>query len=119
MNTDLVKALSVKAHVEPEKAHAVLTALLDLVRDGAVSEDILLDPDGTHVNGAVHLHTIDIPKAAPADPKTVDALIARAQNHRLGIEFLLDGHLGSVAAEFGAHAFTVEAARNRLRGSHA
>ena len=45
----------------------------------------------------------------------VNDLIARACVHRFGIEFLMNGYLGSVAAEFGVHAFTVEAARERVR----
>jgi hypothetical protein len=44
----------------------------------------------------------------------VDALIAAAAAHPLGIEFLLNGQLGAVAITFGTHAFTVEAARERL-----
>lgn len=44
----------------------------------------------------------------------VDQLIARARAHPLGVRFLMDGHLGSVAITFGTHAFTVDAARDRL-----
>ena len=50
---------------------------------------------------------------APTDEE-VDRLIARAQAHPLGVRFLLDGHLGSVAVTFETHAFTVDAARDRL-----
>jgi hypothetical protein len=46
----------------------------------------------------------------------ITALIVAAGRHRLGTEFLLTGHLGTVAIMFGVHAFTVEAARLRLRG---
>ena len=49
------------------------------------------------------------------DPSLVDDLIARARKHPLGMELLLGGFLGSVAIALGAHAFTVEAARKRLR----
>lgn len=45
----------------------------------------------------------------------VEELIVAARNHPLGIEFLLEGDLSSVAIMFGAHAFTVEAARETLR----
>ena len=45
----------------------------------------------------------------------VNDLIARACVHRFGLEFLMNGYLGSVAAEFGVHAFTVEAAREQVR----
>ena len=50
----------------------------------------------------------------PAD-REVEALIAAATNHPLGTEFLMRGHLGTVAITFQVHAFTVEAARHRLR----
>lgn len=46
----------------------------------------------------------------------ITALIVAAGRHRLGTEFLLTGHLGTIAIMFGVHAFTVEAARLRLRG---
>ena len=49
------------------------------------------------------------------DASLVDDLIVRAQRHPLGIDFLLHGELGCVAISLGAHAFTVEAARARLR----
>ena len=47
----------------------------------------------------------------------VDALIAAARPHPLGVEFLLTGELGCVAATFHTHAFTVIAARERLAKS--
>jgi uncharacterized protein HemY len=50
-----------------------------------------------------------------SDSRLVDDLIARAAAHPLGVDFLRDGFLASVAAEFGAHALTVEAARLRLK----
>ena len=46
----------------------------------------------------------------------VEALIEAARKHPLGLEFLLNGDLSSVAATFQAHAFTVDAAREHLRG---
>jgi hypothetical protein len=46
----------------------------------------------------------------------VEALIEAARRHPLGVEFLLDGDLSAVAATFQAHAFTVDAAREHLRG---
>jgi hypothetical protein len=51
----------------------------------------------------------------PTDPRLVDELIERARAHPLGTEFLEEGYLDSVAAGFQAHAFTVEAARERLK----
>jgi hypothetical protein len=46
----------------------------------------------------------------------VEALIEAARTHPLGLEFLLNGDLSAVAATFQAHAFTVDAAREHLRG---
>jgi hypothetical protein len=50
-------------------------------------------------------------------PQQVEELIAAADKHPLGVEFLLDGDLGAVAITFETHAFTVEAARDRLKDS--
>lgn len=44
----------------------------------------------------------------------IDDLIARAERHELGLGFLLKGAQESVAAVFGVHAFTVDAARKEL-----
>jgi hypothetical protein len=41
-------------------------------------------------------------------------LIERARSHELGIEFLRNGSQDAVAAVFGVHAFTVDAARKAL-----
>jgi hypothetical protein len=49
-------------------------------------------------------------------PEEITDLIARAKVHALGIDFLRDGALEAVAAAFGVHAFTVDAARRQLRG---
>lgn len=51
----------------------------------------------------------------PGD-REVEALILAASRHPLGTEFLLGGYLGTVAITFHVHVFTVEAARQRLRG---
>lgn len=76
-----------------------------------------------HAHGAPGTRTRhEPPLAAPADfvptwqedPGEVDALIERARAHPLGVDFLVGGYLGSVAAAFRTHAFTVEAARQRL-----
>ncbi len=45
----------------------------------------------------------------------VARLIAAATAHPLGLEFLLEGNLCAVATMFGVHAFTVDAARQRLK----
>ncbi len=44
----------------------------------------------------------------------VDALIARARKHPLGLDFLKAGALEAAAIIFEAHVFAVEAARERL-----
>jgi hypothetical protein len=44
----------------------------------------------------------------------VQDLIVRATAHPLGVSFLLQGAHDAVAATFGVHAFTVDAARERL-----
>ena len=54
-------------------------------------------------------------KWAAADPAVVAALVGRAKAHPLGVDYLKGGHLGSVAATFETHAFTVLAARDLLR----
>jgi hypothetical protein len=54
------------------------------------------------------------PRRATPTPEEVEQLIARAGRHPLGVEFLRDGALDAVAATFGAHAFVVDAARDRL-----
>lgn len=48
------------------------------------------------------------------DPSEIDRLLAAARSHPLGVEFLMNGYLGSVAVTFGVHAFAVEAARERV-----
>ncbi|HSP07817.1 MAG TPA: hypothetical protein VLR94_11610 [Acidobacteriota bacterium] len=48
-------------------------------------------------------------------PQQIHELIDAARNHPLGVEFLLEGDLASVAAVFEAHAFTIEAARDHLK----
>jgi hypothetical protein len=45
----------------------------------------------------------------------IDDLIAAAGRHPLGVDFLMNGDLCSVAIVFRTHAFTVDAARERLR----
>jgi hypothetical protein len=109
----LIGKLSRRAGVPRATARAVLKALLDLLQEEDVSRHTLLssgslgfaEPAGWALN----------PGANHSDPRVVDELIARARTHSLGVEFLLNGFLASVAAEFNTHAFTVEAARQRLR----
>lgn len=51
------------------------------------------------------------------EPHEVQALIARAKDHALGLEFLLRGAHDAVAVTFGVHAFVVDAAREHLATS--
>jgi hypothetical protein len=62
-------------------------------------------PDSRNLAGVLRFQPTD------AD---IDALIAHATAHPLGLEFLKRGELGSVAISFETHAFTVIAARERL-----
>ncbi len=41
-------------------------------------------------------------------------LINRAKAHELGLDFLMNGSLDSVAMTFGVHAFVVDGARDEL-----
>ena len=43
------------------------------------------------------------------DPADVDDLLRAAGQHPLGLNYLRDGHLGTVAITFGCHAFKVVA----------
>jgi len=62
------------------------------------------------------LEAAGFPASHAIHPREVEALITAAQDHPLGTEFLLDGHLEAVAITFDVHAFTVDAARRVLRG---
>ena len=42
-----------------------------------------------------------------------------AQDHPLGLDFLMEGAFETVAITFGVHAFVVDAARQRLSGNYA
>jgi len=88
---------------------SVVAALADLVHRARVSPDELLHA----LLGAadpLHAHPVD-----PRDPAVVAELVERAKAHPLGLDYLKGGHLGSVAATFETHAFTVLAARDLLR----
>ena len=55
----------------------------------------------------------EVPRYQPRDADVTD-LIRAAGSHPLGVDFLMRGHLGTVAITFDCHAFTVVAARDRL-----
>jgi hypothetical protein len=101
----LIDDLAHRAGVSRAEAEAVLEALGNFTPD-RVSE----------------LLRRSSPATAPAPTRyvfnalDVEALIEAARKHPLGLEFLLNGDLSAVAATFQAHAFTVDAAREHLRG---
>jgi hypothetical protein len=103
----LVDDLAQRAGVSKADAEAVLEAL------GALAPERLPEP-------AQPSSAPPRPGPAPAryalNALDVEALIAAARKHPLGLEFLLNGDLSAVAATFQAHAFTVDAAREHLRG---
>ncbi len=98
---DIVKELARRTSLPEEKAAEALQAIHELINEGAVDRASLNPPEP--------------PAVAPDDPNLVERLIARAKKHPLGLEFLASGLLATVAITLGAHAFTVEAARRRLR----
>jgi hypothetical protein len=55
----------------------------------------------------------------PSAHADVEWLIEAALRHPLGVDYLRNGHLGSVAITFGCHAFTVVAARDFLNDAAA
>jgi hypothetical protein len=99
---EIVGELSRKTSLPEATTTAVLQAMRELLSEGVVDKRALLT---TPLEAATD----------PEDPGLVDQLIARAKKHPLGIEFLASGFLASVAIGLGAHAFTVEAARRRLK----
>lgn len=54
-------------------------------------------------------------RARDPEDAAVRELIARAEAHPLGCDFLRRGALDAVAATFGVHAFTVDRARELLQ----
>ena len=111
-HSQLIDELVQRANVSPADADAVLAALLELAAEGRLAAA----PWAQTLGAAA---TSSSPWTPPADryvpcPSDVEALIAEARRHPLGIDFLLGGHLGTVAVAFKTHAFTVEAARERI-----
>jgi hypothetical protein len=101
----LIDDLARRAGVSRADAAAVLEALGTLAPE-RVSELLRLSSPGQAPAPAQYVfNALD-----------VEALIATARQHPLGVEFLLNGELSAVAATFRAHAFTVDAAREHLRG---
>jgi hypothetical protein len=117
--SEFVNELARRAGVSRGEAEAMLRALGEMSREHGV-------PGGSarvSAGGVANDDTRPSPSApvatasyVPSIPE-IEALIAAAEKHPLGVEFLLEGDLGAVAISFGAHAFTVDAARQRLRTS--
>lgn len=114
-DSDVIRELSQKTGLPESAMEAVLKGLREMVHDGAVDANILVA--GGELPVCVP-RPVSLP-ADPRDPNLIEDLIARARKHPLGLEFLLSGFLASVAIALGAHAFTVEAARARLRKEQA
>ncbi len=119
--TEVVRELSRRTSLPETTAGAVFDAVRELAREGIIDQDILfagkpVETDAIVKDPALPLVAAENPPVAShSDPHLVEDLIARARKHPMGLEFLVSGFLASVAIALGAHAFTVEAARERLR----
>jgi len=117
---DLVGMLAARAGLEPAQVRAVLAALSEVTCE----HERAGQPLPLAALGLARCHGLGPgadQSAAPAQQPceaAVERLIAEARRHPLGIEFLLEGEPGCVAATFGTHAFTVDAARQRLGSSN-
>ncbi|MCG3191009.1 MAG: hypothetical protein L6R30_26540 [Thermoanaerobaculia bacterium] len=99
---ELIGEVIKRTGVPEEQARAVLKAVREISSSG----------DSASAQG---LSAANESRPAAAPPvRSADELISCARSHPLGLEFLRRGYLGSVAAEFGVNAFTVEEARVRL-----
>jgi len=105
----LVRDASARSGLPEATVEAVVAALAELVHHAHVSPDELVHA----LLGAAD--PLDSHPVDPRDPATVSELVERAKAHPLGLDYLKGGHLGSVAATFETHAFTVLAARDLLR----
>ena len=108
-HSSLVKDTAARSGLPESTVEKVVAALADLVHDARATPDELLHA----LLGAgepLHAHPVD-----PRDPAVVADLVEKAKSHPLGLDYLKGGHLGSVAATFETHAFTVLAARDLLR----
>lgn len=108
-HASLVRDAAALSGLPESTVEGVVGALADLVHHSHASPDELLHallggPD------PLHAHPVN-----PRDPAVVAELVERAKAHPLGLAYLKGGHLGSVAATFETHAFTVLAARDLLR----
>ncbi len=109
---ELADELARRTGLSPDDVAAVLSALAVVGREQeAPGEQLPLSRAGAPPDAAGHPSSGSF-RPSPGD---VDDLIAAAGRHPLGLDFLLHGDLCAVAIMFQAHAFTVDAARERLR----
>jgi hypothetical protein len=117
--SEMLNELARRAGVSRAEAEALIHALDEMSRDGRgpgrAAPASAASATGAFASGRLY-RTAPLAAGAyvPSEPD-IDALIAAAEKHPLGLQFLLEGDLGAVAVSFGAHAFTVDAARQRLR----
>lgn len=116
---DLVGKLAARAGLEPVHVRAVLAALTEV----SCEHEQAGQPLPMAALGLARCHAFRPRASQAASAQACDAgveqLIAQARRHPLGVEFLLEGEPGCVAAIFGTHAFAVDAARQRLTSSDA
>jgi hypothetical protein len=108
-HASLVREASFRSGLSEATVEKVVGALAGVVLDSLARPDELLHA----LLGApepLNAHPVD-----PRDPAVAAELVERAKAHPLGLDYLKGGHLGSVAATFGTHAFTVLTARDLLR----
>jgi hypothetical protein len=108
-HASLVRDAAARSGLSEATVEAVVNALAELVHHAHVSPDELVH---TLLGAADPLdtHPVDL-----RDSVLVADLVEKAKAHPLGLDYLKGGHLGSVAATFETHAFTVLAARDLLR----
>lgn len=130
--SDLVNEVARRAGVVRADAEAMLRGLADIAREQArAGTPLALAEFGSGTLATLPVRARTAPAGRDAESLTtasavrtpcyaptagnIEALIAAASRHPLGIEFLLNGDLCAVAVTFQTHAFTVDAARQRIR----
>lgn len=110
-----IDKLAARAGVAPAEAKAVLDALSEMDRRRERSgRPLPIEAVNPGPNDGWQLPAPKKPLRFQPTSAEVGRLIEDARRHPLGLEFLIEGELGSVAVTFGVHAFTVDAARRRL-----
>ncbi len=111
---EMVRDLARRTGISPTDAQSVLTVLGEIAHEQRRQGKRLPVAD-LLVPAAEPRHR---PSYVPTE-KEIGDLIAAAGSHPLGLDFLLNGELSAVATMFRAHAFTVDAARERIRAGSA